>query len=104
MKIRLMFEKNVRYISHLELMRGIQKILKRSGLLLRYSEGFNPHIVLSIAVPLPVGVCGRQEFADFEIKDDLTDTEVLKRLVDASDESLKPVKVFFDCKKLLKYI
>lgn len=99
MKIRLVFEKNIRYISHLELMRGIQKILKRSGLSLRYSEGFNPHIVLSIAAPLPVGVCGRQEFADFEIKDDFTKSEVLEKLISASDSSLKPKDVFIDCKK-----
>ena len=66
MKVRLQFEKNVRYISHLELMRAIQRILKRSGLPIRYSEGFNPHIVLSIAVPIPVGVCGLKEYADFE--------------------------------------
>lgn len=99
MKIRLMFEKNIRYISHLELMRGIQRILKRSGLPLRYSEGFNPHIVLSIAVPLPVGVCGMQEFADFEIKEEMSAEAVLNCLIAASDDSLKPVKVFCDCKK-----
>lgn len=99
MKIRMSFEKNVRYISHLELMRTIQRILKRSGLPLKYSEGFNPHIILSIAVPIPVGVCGKKEFADFEIKEDLDPKFILKSLKDASDNAIKPTGLFFDCKK-----
>ena len=95
----MMFEKNVRYISHLELMRAIQRMLKRSGLPLRYSEGFNPHIILSIAVPIPVGVCGKREFADFELKEDLDPKYILKSLNEAADDGIKPAGLFIDCKK-----
>jgi len=99
MKIRMSFEKNVRYISHLELMRSIQRMLKRSGLPLKYSEGFNPHIILSIAVPIPVGVCGKKEFADFELKEELDPKFVLKSLKEASDDAINPTGLFLDCKK-----
>lgn len=99
MKIRLIFEKNIRYISHLELMRAMQRILKRSGLPLKYSEGFNPHIILSIAVPIPVGVCGKNEFADFELTEDAQPKEILKALKNATDDGIKPVGICVDCKK-----
>ena len=99
MKVRLIFEKNVRYISHLELMRTIQRILKRSGLPLKYSEGFNPHIILSIAIPIPVGVCGIKEYADFELKEDIEPKEILKSLQNAADNGIKPTGICIDCKK-----
>jgi radical SAM-linked protein len=96
MKIRMLFSKNLKYISHLDLMKTMQKTLKRSGLRLKYSEGFNPHIVLSIANPLPVGAKGEREYADFEILDDnLNENEVLDKLVAASPEGLKPLEICF---------
>lgn len=103
MKVRLQFEKNVRYISHLELMRTIQKILKRSNLPIRYSEGFNPHIVLSIAVPIPVGVCGKNEYADFELTTDMTEDEIISALKNASDSAVRPKAVKIGDAKDFKY-
>ena len=103
MKVRLQFEKNVRYISHLELMRTIQKILKRSNLPIRYSEGFNPHIVLSIAVPIPVGVCGKNEYADFELTTDMTEDEIISALKNASDSAVRPKSVKIGDAKDFKY-
>ena len=47
--------KTLRYIGHLDLMRAMQRALRRSGLPIRYSNGFNPHIRLSFAAPLSVG-------------------------------------------------
>lgn len=99
MKVRLEFEKNIRYISHLELMRAIQKILKRSGLKIKYSQGFNPHIILSVANPIPVGVCGKSEFADFETEDNIEKDELLKKLNDASPKGILAKNVYIDCKK-----
>lgn len=99
MKVRLEFEKNIRYISHLELMKAIQKILKRSQLKIKYSQGFNPHIILSVANPIPVGVCGKNEFADFEIEDNIDNVELLKRLNDASPRGIVAKNVYINCKK-----
>ena len=44
-KMRLRFEKTGRaiYISHLDMMRTMQRVFARAGLELKYSEGFNPH-------------------------------------------------------------
>ena len=66
LKIRLRFEKTgqARYISHLDLMRTLQRAFARAGLPMAYSEGFNPHPYLSVARPLPVGVSSVCELLD----------------------------------------
>lgn len=95
MKIRLQFEKNMPYISHLDLMKAVQKILKRTGLPLKYSEGFNPHMVLNIANPLPLGIVGKQEFLDFELKtDSISFGEIKEKLRLASPEGIVPVEIY----------
>ncbi len=83
------------YISHLDLMKAVQKILKRTGLPLKYSEGFNPHMVLNIANPLPLGIVGKQEFLDFELKtDSLCFGEVKEKLRLASPAGIVPVEIY----------
>jgi radical SAM-linked protein len=99
MKVRMKFEKNIKYISHLDLMKAMQKILTRTGLPVKYSEGFNPHIILSIANPIPVGVVGLCEFADFELNDELDKNYILNKLILASPEGIKPIDLYFNCNK-----
>ena len=48
-------EGNIRYISHLDLLRVFQRAMKRAGISLRYSQGFNPHAKISFAHPLSLG-------------------------------------------------
>ena len=68
-KVRIAFQKDepACYISHLDLMKALQRSLRRAGLPARYSEGFNPHIVLSILVPLSTGYRSRYELCDFDL-------------------------------------
>ncbi len=95
MKIRLQFEKNIKYISHLDLMKAVQKILKRTGYPLKYSEGFNPHMVLTIANPLPLGIVGKQEFMEFELKtDSISFGELKEKLRAACPEGIVPVEIY----------
>ena len=69
-KLRLRFEKIGRavYISHLDLMRTLQRSFNRAGLPLKYSEGFNPHPQIAIALPLSVGTASLCEIMDFKLK------------------------------------
>ena len=69
-KLRLRFEKTGRavYISHLDLMRTSQRSFNRAGLPLKYSEGFNPHPQIAIALPLSVGTGSLCEIMDFKLK------------------------------------
>ena len=60
-------EGNAIWISHLDLMRVLQRAFRRAGLLLKHSQGFTPHPALSLALPLSVGVSSCCEIMDFEL-------------------------------------
>ena len=66
---RLLFEKtgNSVWISHLDLMRVFQRAFRRAGLLLKHSQGFTPRAIVSIALPLSVGVESVCELLDYEL-------------------------------------
>ena len=68
-KLRLFFAKEGRavYISHLDLLRTFQRVFIREGLVLRHSQGFHPHPIISFALPLPVGQSSECEILDFEV-------------------------------------
>ena len=68
-KLRLRFSKKGRavYISHLDLMRTMQRAFLRAGCALKYSEGFNPHPLISILLPLGVGCASECELMDFQL-------------------------------------
>ena len=72
-KLRLLFAKEGRavYISHLDLLRTFQRAFLRQGLVLRHSQGFHPHPLLSFALPLSVGQSSCCELLDFETGGDL---------------------------------
>jgi radical SAM-linked protein len=56
LRIRFSRGEEIKYISHLDLMRLWQRALNRAGLEIAYSEGFNPHPRMSLAAPLALGV------------------------------------------------
>jgi len=65
-RFRLTFAKGeeIKYISHLDLMRLWERALRRARVPLAYSRGFNPRPQISIAAPLPVGFTSRGEVMD----------------------------------------
>ena len=70
LKARIKFCKygSMKYIGHLDIMRYFQKAIRRSGLPIKYSEGFNPHQIMSFAAPLGVGITSDGEYMDIELK------------------------------------
>ena len=72
--IRVCFSKmgQLQYISHLDLQRAVARMLIRSGLPIAYSEGFNPHPKLNIALPLSIYQEGEREFFDFKLTEDIS--------------------------------
>ena len=70
MEVRIKFAKydTMKFISHLDVMRYFQKAVRRSGLDVAYSEGFNPHQIMSFAAPLGVGQTSESEYFDIELK------------------------------------
>ncbi len=61
----------LRHIGHLDLMRTMQRALRRSRLPVKYSRGFNPHIKLSFASPLSVGIAGEREIMDVNMESEI---------------------------------
>jgi radical SAM-linked protein len=68
LRIRFSRGEELKYISHLDLMRLWQRALKRAGIELAYSEGFNPHPRMSLAAPLALGVTSEAELMDIVLK------------------------------------
>ena len=100
---RILFEKtgNAIYISHLDLMRLFQRAFKRAGLNLKHTQGFSPRAMVSIALPLSVGVESRCEVLDYELVDQALSFEEIRdrlnatmpagiRVLEAYDSPRKP--------------
>ena len=81
-KLRMRFEKTGRaiYISHLDLMHTLQRAFSRAGLRIKYSEGYNPHPVISIALPLSVGTASVCELMDFRLVGEEEEQTIAERL------------------------
>ena len=92
-KIRVFFTKlgRAKYISHLDSNRCWQRAIKRSGLPVWYTEGFNPHMYLTFPLPLSLGYESRYECVDLRLLEDIPDEQVTARL----NDSLPPdIRVF----------
>jgi radical SAM-linked protein len=65
-RIRIKFRRGeeVKFISHLDIMRLWHRVFVRAGLPLAYSEGFNPHPRISLAAPLALGITSEAELMD----------------------------------------
>ncbi len=60
----------VKFISHLDLMKVFERAIRRARLPISYSQGFNPHPGMVFGLPLSVGVTSDAEYGDFEITDE----------------------------------
>ncbi len=80
--VRATFEKRRRakYISHLDLMRCMQRAFKRAGVPIWYTEGFNPHAYLMFPLALSLGCESGCECMDFRIDGDMSMEEAMERL------------------------
>lgn len=95
-KLRLRFEKTGRavYISHLDLMHTMQRAFNRAGYHLKYSEGFNPHPQIAIALPLSVGTASLCEIMDFKLKEDPELGELPQRLTAVMPEGIRVTEAY----------
>lgn len=103
MEYRLKFsftrEDDIKYLSHLDMLRLLQRAFRRAEIPVAYSGGFNPQPRLSIALPLPLGVTAEHELAEIYLEDSLSPSlfmtkmrEKLPRglsLIDAEEISAK---------------
>lgn len=104
-EVRLRFAKQgrLKYISHLDINRAMSRALKRAGIPLWYTEGFNPHPYMSFSLPLSLGVESLCESVDIRLVGDMSNSEIKKRMNEVLPEDLKILDVyddFRDCREI----
>lgn len=90
MKVRIKFSKRgvLKYIGHLDLMRYFQKAFRRTDIEVLYSKGFSPHMIMSFAQPLGVGVESDGEYFDIETADTENISTIPARLNETMAEGI----------------
>jgi radical SAM-linked protein len=94
-KVRLRFRKNgtLRLLSHHDLMRTFERMLRRAALPFRSSQGFHPKPRLIFALSLPLGVIGREEVAELELDEVLPLDIIRERLIRQAPPGLEILSV-----------
>ena len=93
--VRATFEKRRRakYISHLDLMRCMQRAFRRAGVPIWFTEGFNPHAYLMFPLALSLGYESGCECMDFRIDGEMSMQEAMERLNSVLPPDLQIVSV-----------
>ncbi|HCX63497.1 TIGR03936 family radical SAM-associated protein [Sedimentibacter sp.] len=71
---------NLKYISHLDVLRFIQRAVKRAGINAKYSEGFNPHMKTSFGFPLSLGIESIGEYFEIELNEDIKPDDFVNKM------------------------
>ena len=76
------FEKGIRlrHIGHLDIQRAMMRALRRSGLPVAYSNGYNPHILLTFASALSTGAAGKKEILDVTMAREVSPDDFLQQM------------------------
>ncbi len=82
MKKRLFFNKyeDMKYISHLDLLRFMERILRKGGIPVKYSQGFHPRPKISLGNPISLGTEAFNEAMDIELREDMTNEDLFNKL------------------------
>jgi len=91
MRFRIKFIKDasVKYLSHLDILRTFARAIRRSGVPIVYSQGFNPHPIMSFGLPLSVGVTSECELVDIDIDREMDAKELVAMLNEGLPKGLK---------------
>lgn len=95
MKMLVVFEKKarLRHVGHLDLMRAMQRALRRSGVPIAFSKGFNPHLLLTFAAPLSVGMAGKREVMEVPLSAEISEKDFEQKLSAALPPELPCIAV-----------
>lgn len=90
-RLRLAIKKDgpLQFLSHLDFARAVRYVIIRAHLPIAYSEGFNPHMKLSFASALGVGVSADEEYLDMELREHIPVADVISRMNAQSPHGLE---------------
>lgn len=95
MKKRIFFDKfgEMRFISHLDMLRFTDRLLKKAHIPMKYSQGFHPRPKISLGNPVSLGTEAYNEIMDIELSEEMTNEEVMKRMNEVSVQGFRVNKV-----------
>ncbi|WP_270394698.1 TIGR03936 family radical SAM-associated protein [Mediterraneibacter massiliensis] len=93
MKVRIKFRKYgaMRFIGHLDVMRFFQKVMRRAQIPIAFTGGFSPHMIMSFASPLGIGLSSDGEYFDIELQEPINGEEAVRRMNAACVEGIEVV-------------
>lgn len=96
-RLRLCFRKvgRLRWLSHLEVLRALERSVRRSGLPYAVTQGFNPHMKVAFGPALPVGTAGEREYADVWVTRYTGAEQALAALSRSAPEDLAPFEATY---------
>ena len=91
MKARIKFRKNgvMKFIGHLDIMRYFQKAIRRAQIPIAFTGGYSPHMIMSFANPLGVGLTSDGEYFDIELTEPIASKEAIRRLNEQMVEGME---------------
>ena len=95
MKARIKFRKYgvMKFIGHLDVMRFFQKAMRRADIPIAFTGGYSPHMIMSFANPLGVGLTSDGEYFDIELTEDINMEEAVSRLNQVMVEGMDVVNM-----------
>lgn len=95
MKARIKFAKtgSMKFIGHLDIMRYFQKAIRRADIDIAFTEGYSPHMIMSFAAPLGVGIESIGEYFDVELKSADSTKEMVSRLNNAMVDGMEILNI-----------
>lgn len=91
LRVKYQIAGRLAYLSHLETVRSMERIVRRAGLPFAITEGFNPHMKIAFGPALPVGAGSCSEYFDLRLCEYVSSDAVLAALQAAAPENLMPV-------------
>ena len=82
------------YMGHLDVLRYFQKAISRSGLDIKYSEGFNPHQIISFAYPLGVSMETEGDYFDIDLNAEEATNIIKDRLNSTLHDGIYVLEVY----------
>lgn len=95
LRVRYVETGRLRYLSHLELLRAVERTVRRSGVPYAVTQGFSPRIKAAYGPALPVGVASRDEWFDLWLRAYRPAGEYLAALRSAAPDDLAPQEAAF---------
>ena len=93
MKVRIKFKKDgsLRFIGHLDVMRFFQKVMRRAQIPIAFTAGYNPHMIMSFASPLGIGLTSQGEYFDIELAGHISSAEAVRRMNAVTAEGMEVI-------------